>query len=301
MDASIVICTYNRSRLLERLLLALSKQTLPPERFEVIIVDDGSADDTQKVFHDMQPLFPNNKYILLHENEGLAVARNKGIETAEADNLLFIDDDCIPRADWVETLCAALGENAIVAGAVESAVSPFILLCHNIAEFHGVMPGRAQGHVSFIAGANMGIKRFVLTALKGFKSELRYAQDMELALRARSRGYRILFAPEARALHAPPDRNTFTRIVCYTVNHARATVLLRNQYQQLLFTPLILRHAVLTLLTSPIIAFGVTIKIYVCNPTLAKFFWTAPMIFGLKMAWCWGAAQGLIKRDRPDG
>jgi glycosyltransferase involved in cell wall biosynthesis len=298
MDASIIICTYNRSQLLERVLAALTKQTVPAKDFEVIVVDDGSRDETARICHRMQALLPNFKCISLKENIGTALARNKGVEAAEADYILFIDDDCIPAVDWIENSCIAMKKSAIVAGAVTSVPSPYLLLCHNIAEFHGVMPGRKKTYVDFLAGANMGYHRLILDSLGGFEAHSKNAEDMDIVLRARSRGHLILFAPDARVTHDPPNRDSLASIIHYSIEHAKTTILLRNQYRRLLHTPIILRSSLLILLFSPIIASAVTLKMYCCNRSVMKLPWTMPVVFFLKLSWCWGAARGLRSIDK---
>ncbi len=89
--ASIIIPTYNRRHLLTLTLKSLCQQTLPKEDFEVIIVDDGSTDDTKEVVADFSNSL-NTKYIY-QEKDGfrVAAARNKGILSSEGNICIFID------------------------------------------------------------------------------------------------------------------------------------------------------------------------------------------------------------------
>ena len=293
MKASVIISTYNRAPFLERVLRTLVEQTEPMDSFEIIVVDDHSGDDTPQVCKRLQNCFLNFRYIRLTRKSGTASARNAGIDSARAKHILFIDDDCIPERDWIANMRIALGKYPIVAGAITSASSPYFLLCHNISEFHGVMFGRKTAFVDFIAGANMGFQHYVLDALNGFWPQSKHAEDMEIILRARSQGYRIFFAPNAKVVHDPPGRRTLAEIVQYSVRHAEITVHLRNRYRELLQTPLILRSSLLTLLFSPIIASAVTLQMYCRNKTIRKWPWTMPLVFILKLSWCWGAARGI--------
>ncbi len=295
MFVSIVICTYNRAHLLKRVLHSLARQTLSTEQFEVIVVDDGSKDSTRDVCNMMQRKLPNIRYVSSGANIGLGSANNLGVRSARGDYILFIDDDCIAKEDWVECLSKPLKRENIVVGAIASPVSNYIKLCHNIAEFHPFMPGRKAGPVEFIAGANMGFRRPVLEGLNGSQEGRKCADDMELILRARLKGYRIYFVPDAVITH---DHNctTLAEIFRYSSEHASITILLRNQYRSLLRTPFVLRSSILILMAAPVIALKVTAGIYLSNLYLLKRFWTAPTVFALKLAWCWGAARGLQSR-----
>jgi GT2 family glycosyltransferase len=292
MFSSVVICTYNRSHLLRRVLHSLAEQTLSRDKFEIIVVNDGSDDDTAGVCETMQAKMANMRYISAEKNIGLSNAANLGILSSRGDYILFIDDDCIAYKDWVERLISALDRESVVAGSIASPLENYIKLCHNISQFHPFMPGRKAGKVEFIAGANMGFRRSVLEELNGFQQGLRIPTDTELILRARMKGYQIYFAPDAVVTH-DPERTTLASVFRYSSEHASATILLRNEYRSLLRTPFVLCSPILILFTSPFIALKVTFDIYRRNFNLAKLFWTAPLVYGLKLAWCWGAARGL--------
>jgi GT2 family glycosyltransferase len=295
--ASVVICTYNRARLLERALHSLARQTLLPEHFEVIVVDDGSVDNTAGVCDKMRSRMPNLKYISTGNHISLSHARNIGIGEASGNYLLFTDDDCIAAEDWVGCMIAALDRMEIAAGAVANTAKNYFTLSHNIAQFHAFMPGGKAGPIKFIAGANMGFRRSVLEELGGFQTERKYAGDMNFILRARAKGYNAFFVPDTVVIH-DPDRTSFRSIVKYSADHASVTILLRNRYRSILHTPFILRSPALLLITAPIIALKATAGIYLGNPQIAKLFWTAPMVYLLKLAWCWGAARGLRNRNK---
>ena len=281
---------------------SLIDQTIPTERFEIIVVDDGSKDETSLVCKQYQCKFPNMIYRYLNDNVGIGRARNVGVIASTSDFLLFTDDDCIPARNWIERTCEALKIHSIVAGAVDGPMSPYLCLCHNVAEFHALMPGKKQGITSFIAGANMGIRREVLCDLHGFSESLRIAEDMELILRAYRQGYVVYFLPESLVMHHH-DRKCFSQIVDYSVQHARSTILLRNTYRRLMRTPYILRSRRLLLLSAPLIAMVTTCAIFFRNPRMARYIHTTPVIFCLKIAWCWGAAQGLkdFRLKLPEG
>ncbi len=278
--------------MLKRLLDSLSHQTMEPKMFEIIVVDDCSTDQTKKICHMMSKKLPNMKYFSTRKNIGLGSAGNFGIQSARGKYLLFIDDDCIAQSDWIEEMCSALDTEPVIAGAVVSPVSNYITLCHNISQLYPFMPGRKARIVDFVAGLNMGFKRPVLEKLSGFQEGLRIPPDTELILRAREAGYHVYFKPDALVTHAP-ERTNLRAVFRYSSEHAAKTILLRNKYRTLLSTPFVLRSPILILLAAPLIAMRVTLGIYLGNFRLTKLFWTAPLVFALKLAWCWGAFCGL--------
>lgn len=99
---SIIIPTYNQSKLLGNTLMSLYKQDIGRDRFEVVIADDGSSDDTKEVVREFESLM-NLKYVF-QEDQGYrpASARNKGIRVAEGDICLFIDSSVILNTNCIE-------------------------------------------------------------------------------------------------------------------------------------------------------------------------------------------------------
>ena len=295
MFASIILCTFNRARLLERSLRSLGRQTIAADQYEVIVVDDGSSDETPAVCERAGRSLPSLRYLPLGRNEGLAAAGNRGIAAARGEALLFIDDDCIAQENWAERLALSLERHPLVSGAIKSPLSSSIKLSHNISQFHPFMGRRAGVSLKSIAGANMGIRRALLSDLGGF-DERSEVPDMEFLFRAWTKGYRVRFVPEAVILH-DPARADLKTILRHSAGRASRMILLRNKYGSLLQTPFVLRSPDLILLAAPIIALKVTAGVYAHNRDLVRYSWTAPLVFAQKLAWCWGAAHGL-RRDR---
>src|SRR4051812_19853042 len=101
--ASVVVATHNRAELLARLTDALRAQS-DVDAFEVIVVDDGSADATPDVLRRIERSWPALRTIRLDENRGPATARNAGWRAATAPIVAFTDDDCVPQAGWLAGL-----------------------------------------------------------------------------------------------------------------------------------------------------------------------------------------------------
>ena len=96
---SIIVPTYNRPRQLADCLRALSALDYPRRRFEVIVVDDGSASPLAEVVAPFHPLF--RLTLVTQDNAGPAAARNTGAALAQGEFLAFTDDDCLPSGRWL--------------------------------------------------------------------------------------------------------------------------------------------------------------------------------------------------------
>lgn len=123
-DVSVHIATYRRPAFLPELLACLEVQTLPAPRFEVVIVDDGSDDDTWSVLSE-QVARSGLRLAALHtENRGAAAARNAAVTVSHGELLAFTDDDCLPSPRWLDSLVRAAGGVDLVQGRTEPDPDP---------------------------------------------------------------------------------------------------------------------------------------------------------------------------------
>jgi GT2 family glycosyltransferase len=116
---AVVVPTYRRPEGLARLLEALARQTLPPERWELVVVDDAGGPETAAVLDRLVAGSPlTARVVHLVTNEGPAAARNAGWRSTTAPLVAFTDDDCVPRPDWLASGLKAL-EAAAEIGVVQ--------------------------------------------------------------------------------------------------------------------------------------------------------------------------------------
>lgn len=102
MFVSVVIPTYNKAKRLELTLLTIKKQDYQRDKFEVIVVDDGSVDNTREVAENIANSSPINLHYIHQQNKGRAAARNTGIKAASGEVIIFLDDDRLVGADFVK-------------------------------------------------------------------------------------------------------------------------------------------------------------------------------------------------------
>ena len=199
---SVVVATRDRPQRLTALLRSLEAQTLSPEDFEVVVVDDASSlPEAERVLglseRDSSPAI---RVIHRAEPGGPAAARNEGWRAAGAPLVAFTDDDCVAAADWLET-----GLSASVAhpGAIlQGRTDPIPEEAHRRSPFsRTVVVGR--GGPPFET-CNIFYPRSVLEAVGGFDETFRYpvGEDTDLAWRATRDGAEAVFVPNARVFHA---------------------------------------------------------------------------------------------------
>ena len=198
---SVVVATHNRSDRLRQLLGALRTQTVPRDRFEVIVVDDGSCDETPDVLR----LESDRGLIRLRtvrrpDGAGPATARNAGWPLARAPLVAFTDDDCRPAPTWLERILATAdaAPGAAVQGVTRAAPDEL----HRFSVFARTL--EVTEHGPYYETCNMAYPRAVLERLGGFDGTYRRAggEDTDLAWRALARGTDIVFAPDAVVYHA---------------------------------------------------------------------------------------------------
>jgi len=101
VNVSVIVCTYNRCKVLERTLKTVAEQDVPAAlSWEALVVDNRSTDDTAEVVRRFAEPHPVIRYVR-EETQGLSHARNRGIREAEAELLCFVDDDVLLRPDYV--------------------------------------------------------------------------------------------------------------------------------------------------------------------------------------------------------
>ncbi|MCS6827225.1 MAG: sugar transferase [Caldilinea sp.] len=203
---SVIVPVYNGAGTIERCLNALATQTVAPERYEVIVVDDGSTDQTAAAIERWHKTHPHVQLtLLLQENAGPAAARNRGAVAARAPLLLFTDADCAPTPTWIEAMAAPFADPD-VAGAKGAYVTEQTGLVPRFvqAEYedrYDRMAGQAQ--IDFIDTYSAAYRRSIFLENQGFDPIFTTAsvEDQEFSFRLAQKGYRLVFAPAARVSH----------------------------------------------------------------------------------------------------
>ncbi len=196
---SVIVPAYNAARYLDGCLRALRDQDLPSSEYEVIVVDDGSTDDTSAVAE------AAGARVIRIGHSGPAAARNAGLQAARGEIVLFTDADCEPVPHWARTLAEALAQPEVV-GAKGTYLTRQRELIARFAqveyeERYARMAGRDR--IDFVDTYSAGYRRSVILANGGFDSTFQEptVEDQELSFRLAAKGYRLVFAPQAQVYH----------------------------------------------------------------------------------------------------
>lgn len=220
---SVCLYTRNRARLLIQALESVCVQTLPPEQYEVIVVDNGSTDDTRSVVEGFTGRIHNLRYFY-EARAGSGRARNRGWQEAIGEVAAFIDDDGKAPANWLRVAAQVFTDYApdLFGGPIQ----PFYQTSKPkwFKDQYGVLStgGAARWLVSqdeYLYGSNLFVRRGVLLALGGFDerlgmkgSRIGYGEETVLIRSARhlSPAIRIYYEPELVAYHlVRPEKMRF--------------------------------------------------------------------------------------------
>jgi glycosyltransferase involved in cell wall biosynthesis len=194
----VIIPVLNDAARLHRCLDALLAQVDAPA-FDVVVVDNGSTDDTAAVAHN-HPLRP---LVLVERRRGSYAARNAGITATAADVLAFTDADCLPLPDWVAAGCRAVQLEPVVGGEIAAIRSPVPSLWERYDRALYLRQQKLVEDGGFAATANLWVRREVLLAAGPFDGRLRSSGDFEWGRRAAAEGFPTTYSAEVRVGHAP--------------------------------------------------------------------------------------------------
>ncbi len=174
---SIVIPTFNRAELLRRSLESLRKQSV--SEFEVVIIDDGSTDGTKQM---IESLGDDRLKYFYQPNRGRSVARNRGVEKADGQYVLFLDSDDEAREQWVESLASAIRQYDY----------PEVVSCaahwYRDRQLSHTETPRKQGKLYYeqtmlIRSGTFAIKRDCFMRLGGYRAGLEFCEHTEFSIR----------------------------------------------------------------------------------------------------------------------
>ena len=206
---SIVIPTYNRPERLAACLQSLCELNYEPDRFEVVIVDDGSPTPMHSVVEPFQSGLKGrlNITFLRQANAGPATARNAGANAAKGEFIAFTDDDCMPCANWLSGFAEALIEepNAMVGGRSLNALPNNLYSTASQALIDYLYTYYSDPRKEmFFASNNIAMSRENYLKVGGFDTSfpLAAAEDRELCDRWHQSGLPMRYAPNVTIRHA---------------------------------------------------------------------------------------------------
>lgn len=198
---SVVVVTRNRSTSLVRTLKSLRQLDYPS--YEIIVVDNGSVDNTAAVVKEFSA-----KYVFSSPANGISLSRQLGIDAARGEIIAFCDDDCLPVSDWLQHFARRLcsQENlGLVGGHIDNVGFT------GAKRFKGRTKLERNGQLKFVenpheadffGNANVAFKRCALQLIGGYDPFFKAARaEIDMAMRIRKHGFQIDYEPAAVVEH----------------------------------------------------------------------------------------------------
>jgi glycosyltransferase involved in cell wall biosynthesis len=231
---SIIIPTYNRPQPLTNCLQSLADLDYADNRFEVIVVDDGSKISLKTVVKPLQNQL--NLTLIPQANAGPATARNTGAKQAQGKFLAFIDDDCTPANNWLQVLETYLiaHANDLIGGCIINALSENIYATASQALLDYIYASyqNKTKFPQFFTSNNIALSAENFWAIGGFDTNfpLAAAEDREFCDRLLSHNYKMRYAPESIVYHA--HHLTLKTFYRQHFNYGRGAFLFHKTYSQ---------------------------------------------------------------------
>jgi len=233
MHISVIIPTYNRAKLLDKLLDNLFQQSLHSNiSWEIIVVDNNSSDNTEKIALQKKFLSPVPLIYVKEKKQGSSYARNRGVKIARGEIIAFIDDDVILDKHWLQSVWQAFRK--VKANAFGGKVIPMLpptipkwVIRSGPFRNTGLVLGdhdfgdkiSEYGHPPYYApvGANFFLKKIIFKKYGLFREDLGVkgktflaGEDSEFFLRLMRQGEKVYYYPYAVVYH-PVDSKRLTK------------------------------------------------------------------------------------------
>ncbi len=230
---SIIIPTYNRPQPLTNCLQSIINLDYSHNRFEVIVVDDGSKISLDAVVKPFQSQL--NLTLISQTNAGPASARNTGAKQAQGQFLAFIDDDCTPANNWLQVLESYLiaHPNDLIGGYTVNALSEniYATASQTLLDYVYISYNANPEKSIFFASNNIAISKKVFLEIGGFNILFSIAsEDREFCDRLLSHNYKMRYAQEAIVYHA--HHLTLKTFYRQHFNYGRGAFLFHKTYSQ---------------------------------------------------------------------
>jgi len=200
---SIIIPAYNEAAMLEKSLSALNRINYSRDRYEIIVVDNGSTDNTCKIAEKY-----NVKVVQFPGGKTIASVRNRGASSAKGDVLAFLDADCVVTKNWLSNAVKKLADGIGVVGSRPFAplkTSTWVQRCLGT-----IVAKSLQGpiFVDWLSSSNFIVRKELFNKVNGFDEHLETNEDAYISYRL-NRITKIMYDPDVKAFHLREPRTLF--------------------------------------------------------------------------------------------
>ena len=244
---SAIIVNYNGRRLLESCLKSLERQTLPRDSYEIILVDNASTDGSVEF---VRREYPSVRVESLSRNLGFAGGNNHGFRQARGRFFALLNTDAEAEPQWLARMLSAIERSPSIGGVAAKICFRHDPMRINSAGLLLFRDGRggdrgfrepdlgqfdAPTEVFGACGAGALLRREMIEELGGFDERLfMYYEDLDLAWRARLRGWKFVYEPRAAVLHDHCGTSgEGSPFLCFQVERNRVLVSLKNGHPRL--------------------------------------------------------------------
>lgn len=225
MRITVVICTYNRAHFLEGLYKSITAQTLSPNEYEILFVNNNSTDNTANVIESFRQQNPQVRCVL-ETQQGLSYARNRGIAESRAPYICFADDDALLKDDYLANMCDYLDNHPKVyevggpiflhyLGAVPKWENPYMISLFSYfypSSHEYLLKGKGK---RYPIGCNMVFRKAAFEKCGGFSTGLGRkgtlllgGEEKDMAYRLLERHLDVAYIPNAIVYHLVPEERT---------------------------------------------------------------------------------------------
>jgi glycosyltransferase involved in cell wall biosynthesis len=277
LKATIVIPTYNRKDKLKELLDRLQREDYPREKFEIIVIDDGSSDGTVEFLKSYSPSF--NMVTIFHkENKGSAASRNDGIKAASNQIIIFLDDDLVTEPGIIfhhtkhhyGKKCAVIGDIRYQ----ETFSTRWISRYLSTRGVHKIKPGKKIPFKCFWT-SNASVKKEQLLAVSLFDERFRGAggEDTDIAYRLERLGVEFVYEKDAVCYHCPVSLDELLRKQEDFASKALPLLIEKEPVFKRVFKVHLLKNPFFSFLTIPFVFQSVKLLAHII-----KFLYLPPLI-----------------------
>lgn len=234
---SVVVPVYNDPDGLAQTLESLTVQTYPADRHEVIVVDNGSTDDTPAVAHGFCSRHDHVTLVVEGAIQGSYAARNRGIRNASGEVIAFVDADVTVPADWLARVAAATAETDYLACGVQLYTDGTETLASKYDRLSGFRVGWYVDELHFAPTCCLAVRAGVFDDVGLFDSRLVSSGDLEFGNRVHESGRTLTYRPDIRMYH--PTRDSVAALLRKAARIGRGRQQLRRFYPDRYGSPLL--------------------------------------------------------------
>jgi len=221
LKLSIIIPTHNSASTIQRCVRSLTSQSFPREQFEIIVVDDGSKDNSTTIAKEA-----GADQIIVTEPCYIGKARNIGVQNAKADLLAFIDSDCEAEDGWVKIIVKELENFPAIGGSVKNGnPQSLIAWAEYFVEFCGYNEFAKRAPAFMMIGCNFACTREAYMKA-GCQSESITSEDTLFSQCLKDIGIKPMFIPEMSVMHL--CRTTLDKVISIQKRNGKLYVKIRR-------------------------------------------------------------------------